>query len=44
MSAHSQGQVHRAVSDLVMQPAAPVLVIALRTLAERRDVTITSHT
>jgi hypothetical protein len=39
-----QAQARRAVSDLVMQPAAPALVIALRTLAERRDVTITSHT
>jgi hypothetical protein len=28
----------------VMQPAAPVPVIALRAFAERGDVTITSHT
>ena len=38
-----QGQVRRAVSDLMMQSAAPALVIALRALAERRDVTIPSH-
>jgi hypothetical protein len=28
----------------VMQPATPALVIAVRALAERRDVTITGHT
>lgn len=39
-----QGQVRRAVGDLVMQLAEPALVIALRTLAERCDVTTTGHT
>jgi hypothetical protein len=39
-----QGQVRRAVGDLVMQLAAPALVIALRALAERRHITITGHT
>ncbi len=38
-----QGQVRRAVGDLVVHPAAPALVIALRTLAERRDITIMGH-
>jgi hypothetical protein len=32
------------VGDLVMHPATPALVIALRALAERRDITITGHT
>jgi len=27
-----------------MQPATPALVIALRALTERRDITITGHT
>ena len=39
-----QGQARRAVGDLVMQPATPALVIAVRALTERRDVTITGHT
>lgn len=39
-----QGQVRHAVGDLMMHPAPPALVIALRTLAERRDVAITGHT
>jgi hypothetical protein len=39
-----KGQVRRAVGDLVMQPAAPALVISLRTLAERHDITMTGHT
>ena len=38
------GQVRGAVGDLVMQPATPALVIAVRALAERRDITITGHT
>jgi hypothetical protein len=32
------------VGDVVMQLAEPALVIMLRSLAERRDVTITGHT
>jgi hypothetical protein len=39
-----QGQVRHAVGDLVVHPAAPALVIALRALAERCDVAITGHT
>jgi len=39
-----QGQVRRAVGDLVMHLAAPALVIAVRALAERGDITITGHT
>jgi hypothetical protein len=39
-----QGQIRRAVGDVVMQLAEPALVIMLRSLAERRDVTITGHT
>jgi hypothetical protein len=37
-------QVRRAVGDLVMLPATPALVIALRALTERRDITITGYT
>ena len=39
-----QGQVRRAVGDLVMKLAEPALVIALGALAERCDVMITGHT
>jgi hypothetical protein len=39
-----QGQVRRPVGDLVMQLAEPAFVVALRTLAERSDVTIPGHT
>jgi hypothetical protein len=39
-----QGQIRRAVGDAVMQLAEPALVIMLRSLAERRNVTITGHT
>lgn len=40
----AKSQVRRAVGDLVMQPTTPALVIALRALAERRDITITGRT
>jgi hypothetical protein len=39
-----QGQVRRAVGDLVMHRATPALVIALRSLAERREHHDHGHT
>jgi hypothetical protein len=38
-----EGQARHPVSDLVVQPATPALVIALRAAAKRRHVTVTGH-